>query len=48
MVKNPRKYLIDSDILIGSSALAGGFVMVTHNTRHFSHIPHLKIEDWLK
>lgn len=38
----------DMDLLIGSSALAGDFIMVTHNTRHFSHIPHLKIEDWLK
>ena len=38
----------DMDLLIGSSALAGDFIMVTHNTRRFSHIPHLKIEDWLK
>lgn len=37
----------DMDMLIGSSALAGDFIMVTHNTRHFSHIPHLRIEDWL-
>lgn len=22
--------------------------MVTHNTRHFSNIPHIKMEDWLK
>ena len=39
--------IADMDLLIGSSALAGGFIMVTHNTRHFSHIPHLNIEDWL-
>jgi tRNA(fMet)-specific endonuclease VapC len=37
----------DMDLLIGTSALAGGFVMVTHNVRHFSHIPRLTIEDWL-
>ena len=36
----------DMDLLIGSSALAGGFTMVTHNTRHFAHIPDLKVEDW--
>ncbi len=36
----------DMDLLIGSSALVGGFTMVTHNTRHFSHIPGLKVEDW--
>ena len=40
--------IADMDLLIGSSALAGGFIMVTHNTRHFSHIPGLAIEDWLK
>ena len=38
----------DMDLLIGASALAGDFVMVTHNSRHFSRIPHLKIEDWLQ
>lgn len=39
--------IADMDLLIGSSALAGGFVMVTHNTKHFRHIPELKVEDWL-
>ena len=38
----------DMDLLIGSSALAGGFTMVTHNVRHFSHIPGLTVEDWLE
>ncbi len=42
------KPIDDMDLLIGSSALAGNFVMVTHNTRHFSRIPHLKIEDWIE
>jgi tRNA(fMet)-specific endonuclease VapC len=37
----------DMDLLIGSSALAGGFTMVTHNVRHFSHIPGLAIKDWM-
>lgn len=37
----------DMDLLIGSSALAADMVMVTHNTRHFSRIPDLRIEDWL-
>ncbi len=37
----------DMDLLIGASALAGNFIMVTHNTKHFSHIPRLQIEDWL-
>lgn len=38
----------DMDLLIGSSALAGAFIMVTHNTRHFSHIPKLVVEDWVR
>ena len=38
----------DGDLRIGSSSLAGDLRMGTHNPRHFSHIPHLKIEDWLK
>lgn len=37
----------DMGLLIGASALAGDFIMVTHNTRHFAHIPRLRIEDWL-
>lgn len=37
----------DMDLMIASQAAAGNFTMVTHNTRHFSHIPQLKIEDWL-
>lgn len=41
------KPIDDMDLLIGSQAAAGNFTMVTHNSRHFTHIPHLKIEDWL-
>lgn len=37
----------DMDLMIGSSAAARGLVMVTHNTRHFSRIPDLVVEDWL-
>lgn len=39
--------IADMDLLIGASALAGDYIMVTHNVRHFSHIPGLQIEDWL-
>ncbi len=41
------KPIDDMDLLIGSSALAGDFVMVTHNKQLFSRIPHLKVEDWM-
>lgn len=38
----------DMDILIGVSALSEGYTMVTHNVKHFSRIPELKVEDWLE
>ena len=46
---NPEKSgssLDSMDMLIAASALASGAVLVSHNTRHFSKIKGLKIEDW--
>ncbi|MCQ2130693.1 MAG: type II toxin-antitoxin system VapC family toxin [Bacteroidales bacterium] len=37
----------DMDLLIASTALANDMTLVTHNIRHFSKVPGLKIEDWL-
>ena len=38
---------IDSfDLLIGSSAVNNGLIMVTHNKKHFARIPNLQIVDW--
>ena len=34
------------DLLIGASALARGYTLVTHNTKEFSRIDSLLIEDW--
>ena len=34
------------DMLIAATALAGDLVLVTHNTREFSRIPGLHLEDW--
>lgn len=34
------------DVLLAGHALALGAVLVTHNTREFSRIPRLVIEDW--
>jgi predicted nucleic acid-binding protein len=34
------------DILIAGTAWAAGATLVTRNTRHFDHIPGLKIENW--
>ncbi len=34
------------DSLIAGTALAHGLVMVTHNTREYSRVPGLRVEDW--
>jgi tRNA(fMet)-specific endonuclease VapC len=38
----------DFDILIGSTAVANDFVLVTNNTKHISRIQNIEIEDWTK
>ncbi len=40
--------LEDLDIFIAAIALDMDYTLVTHNTRHFSRIPGLKIEDWVQ
>lgn len=37
----------DMDIMIASHAMATGCRLVTNNTRHFSRIANLEIEDWV-
>ena len=37
----------DFDILIGSTALAHGLILVTRNTRHFANIANLALENWI-
>jgi predicted nucleic acid-binding protein len=37
----------DMDLLIGATALVYDLTVVTHNTRHFQHIPGLRLDDWL-
>ena len=36
------------DVLIAASAIANKLVVVTANTRYFSRIKGLKVENWLK
>jgi tRNA(fMet)-specific endonuclease VapC len=36
-----------SDLLIASIALANNLILVTNNTREFSRVNGLQIEDWL-
>jgi tRNA(fMet)-specific endonuclease VapC len=35
-----------NDLMIASIALAYNLILVTHNTREFSRVPDLQIEDW--
>jgi len=35
------------DTQIAAHALAEKLILVTHNTRHFEHVPRLKLEDWM-
>lgn len=35
------------DTLVAAQALALGLTVVTSNTRHFSRVPGLKVENWL-
>jgi tRNA(fMet)-specific endonuclease VapC len=34
------------DLLIAGIALSNGLTLVTHNTREFSRVPGLQVEDW--
>lgn len=36
----------DMDLLIASTAIANDLILVTHNTKHFQHVPNLQFVDW--
>ena len=36
------------DVMIGAQGLAKGLTVVTHNTKEFSRIKGLKLDDWMK
>ena len=38
--------LANMDLLIAATALAGNYTLVSHNIKHFSRIPGLKLKDW--
>ena len=38
----------DMDMLIAASAMAGGYVLVTNNVRHFQRINGLAVENWTR
>ncbi len=35
------------DVLIGAIARTYDYTVVTHNVKHFQHLPQVKVEDWL-
>lgn len=44
-----RGPVLDSmDLLIAATALEKDYTLVSHNARHFSRIPDLKLEDWIE
>jgi tRNA(fMet)-specific endonuclease VapC len=47
-LENDGNRLEDNDIFIAATALVNDYTLVTHNTRHFSRIPNLKLEDWIE
>lgn len=42
------KMIEDFDLLIGCTAVANGLVMVTDNTKHFSRIEGIVLENWIE
>lgn len=38
----------DLDMLIAAAARQGDYILVTNNVAHFSRVPGLKIENWVK
>lgn len=45
-LKTDGQILDDIDLLIAGIAIENGFSLVTNNTKHFSRIPGLSIENW--
>jgi tRNA(fMet)-specific endonuclease VapC len=38
----------DFDLLIGATAVANDFIMVTNNVKHLAHLHNIRIENWVK
>ncbi|MBF2004000.1 MAG: type II toxin-antitoxin system VapC family toxin [Chlorogloeopsis fritschii C42_A2020_084] len=38
--------IADFDLLIASAVLAGNYILVTNNTRHYSRISGIQLENW--
>ncbi len=47
-LKSSGQMIEDFDILIAGIAIVNDCTLITNNERHFSRIPDLKIENWLR
>lgn len=45
-LESSGKRIDEFDLLIASSAIYNSMTLVSHNTKHFSRISELKLEDW--
>ncbi len=44
-LRSKGQLISDPDLLIAATALHHNLILLTHNTRHFSRIPELSVED---
>jgi tRNA(fMet)-specific endonuclease VapC len=42
------KQIGDADTLIAGQAIANQLIVVTNNTKHFSRVKGLRLENWMK
>ena len=47
-LRKEGQVLADFDLLIASTALTEGRVLVTNNIRHYERIPHIRLENWVE
>jgi tRNA(fMet)-specific endonuclease VapC len=47
LLRRQGQMIADMDLAIAATALAHTLTVVTHNTRHFSRVPGLVLEDWM-
>ncbi len=47
-LKSTGKIISDADILVAGIAISNNLVLVTNNTKHFSRIENLKLDNWKK
>jgi len=45
-LRKSRLTIGDADLIIAAQCLVNGYVLVTHNTKHFAVISGLQLDDW--